>query len=169
MSRLIFGVCVGSSLVNIRRSWDEARCSDGNKEEVQIISSRNSIVSFFSLILYSKSCKKNKILKVSKFRKQILLFSFEPKNEQNYFLISALASEYGSNQKNEGTDAFVISPNRQTLLFSWAWILKLWHFKGLKSCHKRAWSGSEGSNKVPFGYLSLQSCFRLLFDMSWVL
>ena len=55
--RLIFGVCVGSSLVNIRSSWDEARCSDGNKEEVQIISSRNSIVSFFNLILHSKSCK----------------------------------------------------------------------------------------------------------------
>ena len=29
-------------------------------------------------------------LKVSKFRKQIFLFSFEPKNERNYFLISAL-------------------------------------------------------------------------------
>jgi hypothetical protein len=32
-------------------------------------------------------------LKVSKFQKQILLFSFEPKNEQNYFLIFALASK----------------------------------------------------------------------------
>ena len=58
--RLIFGVCVGSSLVNILSSWDEARCSDGNKEEVQIISSRNSIVSFFNLILHSKSWKKYK-------------------------------------------------------------------------------------------------------------
>ena len=29
-------------------------------------------------------------LKVCKFRKQIFLFSFEPKNERNYFLISAL-------------------------------------------------------------------------------
>ena len=29
-------------------------------------------------------------LKVSKFQKQILLFSFEPKTERNYFLISAL-------------------------------------------------------------------------------
>ena len=31
------------------------------------------------------------------------LFSFEPKNERTYFLISALASENGSNQKSEGT------------------------------------------------------------------
>jgi hypothetical protein len=29
-------------------------------------------------------------LKVSKFQKQIFLFSFEPRNERNYFLISAL-------------------------------------------------------------------------------
>ena len=29
-------------------------------------------------------------LKVIKFQKQILLFIFEPKTEQNYFLISAL-------------------------------------------------------------------------------
>ena len=42
-------------------------------------------------------------LKVSKFGKQIFLFSFEPKNEQIFFLISALASKNGSNQKNEGT------------------------------------------------------------------
>ena len=33
---------------------------------------------------------------------QIFLFSFEPKNEQNHFLISALASKNGSNQKSEG-------------------------------------------------------------------
>ena len=38
-------------------------------------------------------------IKVSKFRKQIFLFSFEPKNERNYFLISALASKKSSNQK----------------------------------------------------------------------
>ena len=31
--------------------------------------------------------------KVSKSRKQILKFSFEPKNEQKYFCISALASK----------------------------------------------------------------------------
>ena len=66
---------------------------------------------------------------------------------------------------SEDTDVFVISSNRQTLLFSWAWILKLWDFKGLKSCYISAWSGSEGSNKALFYYLSLQSCFGLLFDM----
>jgi hypothetical protein len=38
-------------------------------------------------------------LKVSIFRKQIFLYSFEPKNERDYFLIS----ENGSNQNNEGT------------------------------------------------------------------
>ena len=44
---------------------------------------------------------REEIIKVSKFQKQIFLFSFEPKNEQNYFLISALASKNGLNQKNE--------------------------------------------------------------------
>ena len=38
-------------------------------------------------------------LKVSKFQKQIFLFSFEPKDERNYFLISALASKNGLNKK----------------------------------------------------------------------
>ena len=42
-------------------------------------------------------------LKVIKFWKQIFLFSFEPKNEGNCFLISALASKNGLNQKNEGS------------------------------------------------------------------
>ena len=37
-------------------------------------------------------------LKVSKFQKQIFFFSFEPKNVQNYYLISALASKNGSNK-----------------------------------------------------------------------
>ena len=57
---------------------------------------------------------------------------------------------------SEGTDAFVISSNRWTLIFSWAWILKLWDFKEVKSCHKRAWSGSEGSNKALFCNVGLQ-------------
>ena len=39
---------------------------------------------------------------VSKFQKQTLLFSFEPKNNRNYFLISALALKM-ADQKNEGT------------------------------------------------------------------
>ena len=39
-------------------------------------------------------------IKVSKFQKPILLFSlFEPKNEQNYFLISTLASKMGEIKK----------------------------------------------------------------------
>ena len=38
-------------------------------------------------------------VKVSKSRKQILKFSFEPKNEQKYFCISALVSKKRSNQK----------------------------------------------------------------------
>ena len=44
-----------------------------------------------SMILY--------FLKVSSFRKQIFLFSFEPKNKRNYFLISALRIKNGSNKK----------------------------------------------------------------------
>ena len=39
-------------------------------------------------------------LKFSKFQKHIFLFLLEPKNERNYFLISALASKNGSNKKN---------------------------------------------------------------------
>ena len=68
---------------------------------------------------------------------------------------------------SEGVDEFVISSNRQTLLFSWAWILNLWYFKRLKSCPIRVWSVSDGSNCALFCYLSLQSHFRLLFDMIW--
>ena len=63
---------------------------------------------------------------------------------------------------SEVSDALIISSNRRTLLFSWAWILKLWDFKGLKACHISVGSCSEASNKAPFYYLSLQSWFRLL-------
>ena len=70
---------------------------------------------------------------------------------------------------SEGADIFVLSSYSQTSLFSGAWILKLWHFKLLKSCHISAWSGSEGSNRASFYYLSLQSWLRLLFDMIWVI
>ena len=38
-------------------------------------------------------------LKVSKFQKQIFLFSFEPKNGRNYFLNSALASKMSQIKK----------------------------------------------------------------------
>ena len=68
---------------------------------------------------------------------------------------------------SEGTDAIVISSNKRTLLFSWAWILKLRDFKGLKSCQIRAWSGSEVSNKAPFCYFSLQNSICFLFDIIW--
>ena len=46
-----------------------------------------------------------KILKVSKFQKQIFLFSFPPKNKHNYFLMSTLT---WSNQKNEGNLSFIM-------------------------------------------------------------
>ena len=39
-------------------------------------------------------------IKVSKSLKQILKYSFEPKNEQKYFYISALADKMRSNQKS---------------------------------------------------------------------
>ena len=39
------------------------------------------------------------LLKVRYFRKQIFLLSFEPKNKQNYSLISAQASKNGSNKE----------------------------------------------------------------------
>ena len=70
---------------------------------------------------------------------------------------------------SEDTPEFVVSSNRWTLLFSWAWILKLWDFESLKLCHIRAWRSFEGSNKAPFCYLRLQSCFRPLFDTIWAL
>ena len=71
-------------------------------------------LAFVSLMLIGQSkfrirktnrsfCQKRTLLKVSKFRKQIFMLSFELKNERNYFLISALASKNGSNQKSEGT------------------------------------------------------------------
>ena len=44
---------------------------------------------------------KHMYLKVSKFRKQIFMLSFEPKKDRNYFLISALVSKNASNEKNE--------------------------------------------------------------------
>ena len=43
--------------------------------------------------------EKAAMLKVSKFRKQIFLFSFEPKKERNYYLISALDCKMGQIKK----------------------------------------------------------------------
>ena len=59
-------------------------------------------VSFLFCIWVSCSCFHAMsiiFVKVSKFQKQIFLFSFEPKAEWNYFLISALASKKSSNKK----------------------------------------------------------------------
>ena len=42
-------------------------------------------------------------VKVSKFQKQIFLFSLEPINEQNDLSIPTLASKDGSNQTDEGS------------------------------------------------------------------
>ena len=41
------------------------------------------------------------LIKVSKFQKQIFLFSFEPKIERNYFLNAALASKMSQIKKME--------------------------------------------------------------------
>ena len=41
----------------------------------------------------------DKSLKVSKFQKHFFLFSFEPKNQRNYFLNSALASNKSQTKK----------------------------------------------------------------------
>ena len=48
---------------------------------------------WFQEIRDSPSLSAEMKLKVSTFQKQIFLFSFEPKNEQNYFLNSALSSK----------------------------------------------------------------------------
>ena len=48
-------------------------------------------------------------------------------------------------------------------------IMRLKHFKGLKSCHVRTWSYFEGSNRKMDTYLSLQSSFRAFWDMIWAL
>ena len=51
-------------------------------------------------------------LKVSKFHKQIFLFSFEPKNERNYFLISALSQRYTYR---------VLQTIQMKLILLWVW------------------------------------------------
>ena len=55
----------------------------------------NSAVLEGRYIFISMNQKVSYYLKVSKFQKQIFLFSFPPKNEWNYFLISALDSKMG--------------------------------------------------------------------------
>ena len=60
---------------------------------------KNHVENNYSKCLETSTRLKVVALKVSYFRKQIFLFSFEPKTEQNCSLISALASERSSNQK----------------------------------------------------------------------
>ena len=87
--------------VNVKRHL-ESEVSDilalGNIHTYDVRNKSNRKIGF----VWS-SISKWSILKVSKFLKQIFLFSFEPKNEQNYFLNYTLASKNGSNQKNKGT------------------------------------------------------------------
>ena len=55
--------------------------------------SRKKESQFFSAYYSKPSKAAGLLLKVSKYRKQILKFSFELKNGQKYFCISALASK----------------------------------------------------------------------------
>jgi hypothetical protein len=73
----------------LKEKWDGAGESFGDVE--MSVSDDSSITSSLSFVL-----------KVSKFQKQIFLFSLEPKNERSFFLNSALASKM-SQSKNEGT------------------------------------------------------------------
>ena len=50
-------------------------------------------------LLEPEFLQKMLLLKVSKFQKQIFFFPFEPKNEWNYFLISALRVQNRANKK----------------------------------------------------------------------
>ena len=52
-----------------------------------------------SIIFCLFQCSRNIVLKFGKFRKLIFLFSFEPENERNYFLISVLRISNGANKK----------------------------------------------------------------------
>ena len=59
---------------------------------MQILSARH-LQKYETQIFLNHSGRNSKTqLKVSKFQQQIFLFSFEPKNEQNYFLNYALAT-----------------------------------------------------------------------------
>ena len=62
---------------------------------------QDTLVTPGKLAHWSQKRRRHKIvtLKVSKFPKQIFLFSFEPKNKQNYFLNSALASKMSQIKK----------------------------------------------------------------------
>ena len=54
---------------------------------IQLVPIGKVIASFFLYPIKSKKMPNALLLKISKFRKQIFLFSFEPKIERNYFSI----------------------------------------------------------------------------------
>ena len=58
------------------------------------------VVDTIYFYLICKACNTIKGQLISKANFHVLI---EPKNERNYFLISALASKNGSNQKRKGT------------------------------------------------------------------
>ena len=59
---------------------------------------------YFVTYIYKPDIRTLAPTKVSKSRKQILKFSFEPKNERKHFCISGLASKKRSNQKDKSTN-----------------------------------------------------------------
>ena len=82
-------------------------CSDLLWEKFVLVTEKNSLRLHTRAICLKKvstnfeaECSSSSDLKVSKFQKQISLFSFEPKNEQTYFLNSALASRMSQIKKN---------------------------------------------------------------------
>jgi len=66
---------------------------------MQILSARH-LQKYETQIFLNHSGRNSKTqLKVSKFQKQIFLFSFEPKSVRKYFLNSVLASKMGQIKK----------------------------------------------------------------------
>ena len=70
------------------------------------------------------------ILNVSKFQNQIFLFSFEPKNQRNYFLISVLTSKDGLNQKKMKA-RYYIDYGAFKKIGTYLWVFYLTYFRSL--------------------------------------
>ena len=64
---------------------------------MSVCTSKNELIKKWLLSLNLKN------LKVSKSQKQILKFSFEPKNERKYFCISALKPNYFKKQRSSSS------------------------------------------------------------------
>jgi hypothetical protein len=76
------------------------RVSKGHFRSINRIEHAIANLSFdFWFVVFQNFVKQFKELMVSKFQKQIFLFSFEPKFKQNYFLISPLGSKMGQIKK----------------------------------------------------------------------